>query len=311
MFFWTETRRDGGNNEGTRGTTRRAFRPEGDRLESREVLSLFAVPGGTTVRFAPAMNFGTPVNGFTGLTSNISRVPGAFTNNSALLNSINTATPSFNNTSTQSFSTSSAFTNLLPGLSNTSALVGTGNRTASAFSNSASLANLTAGSAGSNVVHTSLASARSLPREAGLQNNVNTRLPNAGRAGGTFFPASSLPQSALSGAVSGLAFTGGLGFSTPSSGTNGVQNGLSFTNGSGFSRPTGGFNTASNGLAFTGGTGFSIPSRTTSTTSNGLAFTNNSGFSAPASAFNAATNGLSFTGGLGFTNPNTNPFRLF
>jgi len=274
MFGWIKTRRDSKDNESTRGMTRRTFRPEGDRLESREVLSLFAVPGGTTVQFAPAMTFRGTSNGFTGLANNVSRVSGGFTNSSALLNPINTATQAIGNTATSVIGNTAGFANLLPGLSNNSALVATGNNTpASAFSTSASRANLTAGSTASNVVHTSLASARTVPREAGLQSNVNTRLPNAGRAGGTFFPASSFPQSALSGALSGLAFstptsaTSGLAFSTPTSATSGVQSGLSFTN--------------------------------------------NSGFSRPASAFNAATNGLSFSGGTAFANPNTNPFRLF
>jgi len=286
MFFWTKTRRDGGNNEGAQSKARRAFRPEGDRLESREVLSLFAVPGGTAVQFAPGMTFRGPSNGFTGLTTNVSRVSGVFANNSALLNSINTATSSPSTTAGSAIGNLASFTNVLPGLSSTSALVGTGNNTTpSVFSTSAPLAPLTGGSTVSNVVHTSLASVRSLPREAGLQSNVNTRLPNAGRAGGTFFPASSFPQSALSGAVSGLAF------STPSPATNGLA----------FSTPS----------LTNSGLGFSNLSSATNGALSGLSFTNNSGFSRPAGAFNAATNGLMFSGGTAFTNPNTNPFRPF
>jgi len=287
MFGWIKTRRDSKDNESTRGMTRRAFRPQGDRLESREVLSLFAVPGGTAVQFAPGMAFRAPSNGFTGLTSNISRVPGVFSNTSTLLNSTNAATSAIGNTAASAIgNTAAGFANLLPGLSSTSALVGTGNNTTpSAFSTSASLAPLTGGSTASNVVHTSLASARTLPREAGLQSNVNTRLPNAGRAGGTFFPASSFPQSALSGALSGLAF------STPSSATNGVA----------FSTPN----------SVTSGVGFSNLFSAGNGALSGLSFTNSSGFSRPAGAFNPATNGLSFSGGTAFANPNTNPFRLF
>lgn len=300
MFAWIKTRRDGRDlhHDGNRAMSQmRRFRPEGDRLESREVLSTISVPGGTTSPFTaatgfrttpalsqavttnvspfgglgantnlsgrsiPGMTFSTPVNGFTGLTSNVSRfatLPG--TNTGLVLTS--------NSTPSSVFSTSAS---------------------------TAPLATLTRNT----ITH--VATTRSVPREAGLQSNVNTSLANSGRAGGPFFPASSFPQSALSGALSGLAFTGGLGFSTPASGTNGVQNGLSFTNAS---------NTASNGLAFTNGSGFSRPSTGFNSSSNGLAFTNGSGFAFPATAFNAASNGLSFTGGLGFTNPNTNPFRM-
>jgi len=231
------------------------------------------------------MTFSAPVNGFTGLTANFSRTPGVFSNNSALLNSINTATSRLSNTVTPGSSNTASLANRLPGLSNNSALVSTNNTTSSAFSNSASLGNLTGGSTLSNVVRTGLGAQRTIPREAGLQSNVNTRLLNSGRAGGPFFPPSSFPQSALSGALSGLAF------SNPSSSTNGLA----------FSNPS----LSNSGLAF------STLSSSTNGVVSGLSFTNSSGFSRPASAFNAATNGLSFSGGTSFTNPATNPFRLF
>jgi len=71
-------------------------------------------------QFAPAMTFRGASNGFTGLTTNISRVSGVFTNNSALLNSINTAntaTSSSSNTANSALGNLASFTNLLPGLS--------------------------------------------------------------------------------------------------------------------------------------------------------------------------------------------------
>jgi hypothetical protein len=309
MFAWIKTRRDGGNyhHEGARAKSgTRRFRPEGDRLESREVLSMIGGIGGTTAQFAPGlglhttsplspstttnvspfgalgvstslagrstpgMAFSTPTNGFTGLTTNVSRFATLSGTNSALVGTTNT-TPS------SVFSTSAS---------------------------TAPLATLTRNTVTHGVT------TRSVPREAGLQSNVNTSLANSGRLGGQFFPASSFPQSSVSGAVSGLAFTGGLGFSTPVSGTNGAQNGLAFTGGLGFSTPSFGTNGVQNGLSFTNGSGFSFPSTGFNATSNGLAFTNGSGFSSPSTGFNPATNGLSFTGGLGFTNPNTNPFLM-
>ena len=249
MFSWTTTRRNGTKTQGSR----RAFRPETDRLETREVLSTLALAGGSTPQFLPGVHFNTQAQAFTG---------------AANLQSLSTALHNAGSTFfTPSFMTSSTPFSSLPGNNN---------------SNTASLANLTksgnlttaAGHARTLPREAGVPSNGSLPREAGLANNVNPNLFfTGGRAGPQVFalpPINATQANASlrngSAVTNGLAFTNGLGFSSPAqslnTANNAVQSGLAFTNGLGNSLPAGFspfFNSVTSGLTFSNGNRFTNP----------------------------------------------------
>jgi len=297
MFSWiTPRRRDHKAQE-----SRRAFRPEGDRLESREVLTSLGLGAGTTAVAVPKLttpgsstagfslgrvnfsNFGTLQNGLGSLVGNFGNFvnPGNFS-------SINTVQfgRGPGNIPTQFFSAPSS------GSSNTT--------TSTTASTPATTANLT-----HTPTTTTQKPVRTVPRAPGSASNVNPNLFQVGSNPGSLV--SSIPGfvntglSNASAVTNGLAFTFGQGFSNLNNQFNtgnAAQTGLAFLNQSGFGNPSGTFfnnslnNGAQTGLAFTNGTGGTLPASTNPT-------------------FNSATTGLTFGSGAGFTNQSTNPFAVF
>jgi len=320
MFSWIKTRRDGKNGD---NPARRAFRPEADRLESREVLSTLSLPGASRTVAIP---------GVTGhALANFATSPGGFLSN-------------LNNGRFSNFSVT-APTNPIP--SGNTGAIGT-----------IAIPSFTRVSSGQSNPLKEAGQPTSLPREPGTPGNIvnNGGLLSTGLNLANGFAALNNPANGFTAlnspalanstsVVNGLAFDGGLGLTTPfnrfanlanTSANNGLlftgglgttngsvfnsptNNGLRFTNNLGGTNPAGGINNATNGLAFSGNTGLTVPAALTNSLSNAasntLAFSNGLGTTLP--SFNnpfvsSASNGLVFNGGTGFINQNRNPFLGF
>jgi len=275
MFNWFKTRRDGGNAAGKGSKARRAYRPECDRLEKREVPAIISVIGGSSPRFALGMTLTPPSNGFSNV--NATGFPN-FNAPAAVTNGLKTATPSNN------------------------ALLTTAARAATLLAQAGRSSNvnttlLNGGRAGSSVFPASNSLLNSV---SGVTSGLAFTNPQ-----GLFNPANGLTVG--NSAQNGLAFTNLQGLFNPANGLrtgNSAQNGLAFTNVQGLFNPANGLtvgNSAQNGLAFTNLQGLFNPANgltVGNSAQNGLAFTN-TGFN-PGTFLNGATNGLAFTGNRGF-----------
>jgi len=329
MFTWNTAQRHGPTTKPQ--THRRAFQPQADRLESREVLSTFSLVGNSLAAAIPGVTANpftaTMARNFQGLNNTNLPAFGTVSNSATMARNFqglnNTNLPAFGTVSNinggVTLSPSRAVTPFKAPSNVNPNLILNGGRLSTP--GSVSLSTLPGSTAG-NAAITGLAftdglgfsNGAGLSNGLGFTNAVGFSNPSFVNGLGTFTNTTAVNNAA----TTGVAFANGLGSTLPSAATSGATTGLAFTSGLGLTNPVFGNSSVNTGLGFTGGLGFTNPTTQLNTTGNGttsgLAFANGLGGSAVGATspfFNSAATGLPFNGGAGFINQNTNPFANF
>lgn len=257
MFSWTNKARRDGKNGGQQN--RRAFRPDADRLESREVLTTFSLPGATRAVTIP---------GVTGRS-----LAGLASNGGSLVSNVNSA-------ASQLASLTSPTRTLSTGIFGGGTTAGT-----TAAATTAGRVLNVAANAANNLANRSFLSTGASLANRSLANNATGAASGLGFTLGLGFTSPNSRFTPISAANSGLGFTNNLGGTTPAFSSNGATNGLAFSGGRGFTTPPQLVNTANSavntGLAFANSLGNTSPAFASpflNSATNGLTFNNGAGF---------------------------------